>query len=32
MVNQSMTKEARLYNKEKTVSSISMSGKLDSYM
>ena len=32
MVNQSMTKEARLYNGEKTVFSISGAGKLDSYM
>ena len=27
-----MTKEARLYNGEKTVSSVSGAGKLDSYM
>ena len=32
MATSSMTKEVRIYNGENTVSSISVQGKLDSYM
>ena len=32
MVTYSMTKESRIYNEERTVSSVSMWGKLESYM